>query len=52
MQHHVDSSKVRGKGNSVILVNREILSGREDARICFTFLSTTRISVKFKEVFY
>jgi len=30
-------SKVRVEGNSVIFINREILPGQEDARICFTF---------------
>jgi len=28
--------KVHGKGNSVIFINREILPGPEDVRICFT----------------
>ena len=28
--------KVRVEGNSVIFINREILPGPEDARICFT----------------
>jgi len=37
-----DSSKVRGEVNSLILINQEILPGPEEARICFTFLTTTR----------
>jgi len=28
---------MRGEGNSVIFINRKILPGPEDARICFTF---------------
>ena len=43
MQRYFDYSKVRGNRNSVLLVfiNREILPGSGDARICFTFLTTT-----------
>ena len=29
--------QVRGEGNSVIFINRDILPGPGDARICFTF---------------
>ena len=36
VRRYFDSSKVRGEGNSVIFINREILPGPEDARICFT----------------
>jgi len=35
VRRYFDSSKVRGEGNSVIFINREILPGPEDARICF-----------------
>ena len=37
MRRYFGSCKVRGEGNSVIVINREILPGPEDARICFTF---------------
>jgi len=41
---HFDATKVRGEGNFVIhvFINCEIFPGQEDARICFTFLTTTR----------
>ena len=39
----VCSCKVRGEGNSVIFINREILPGPENARICFHILLTTTI---------
>jgi len=42
VQHYFDSSNVRGEGNSVVCINREIFLGPEDARICFTLLTTTR----------
>ena len=43
MQRYFDYSKVRCNRNSVLLVfiNREILPCSGDARICFTFLTTT-----------
>ena len=31
--------KVRGEGNSVILINGKILPGPEDAHICFTIFN-------------
>jgi len=42
MRRYLDSRKVRGEGNSVVIINREILLGPEDARICFPFIATTR----------
>jgi len=42
VRRYFDSSKVRGEGNSVLIINREILPGQVDAPICFTFLTTTR----------
>jgi len=49
----IDSSKVRGKGNSILFINWEILPGPVDAHICFTLFQQQRgISVKFKKVFY
>ena len=42
VRRHFDSSKVRTEENSIIFINREILPGPEDARVCFTFLTTTR----------
>jgi len=38
VQHYFDLSNVRGEGNSVVCINREIFLGPEDARICFTLL--------------
>ena len=53
VRRYFGSCKVCGKGNSVIFINREILPGPEDARICFTFFKRHRgISMKLKEVFY
>ena len=42
MRLYFDWCKVHGEGNFVISKNREILPGPEGARICFTFLTTTR----------
>jgi len=47
------SCKMRGEMNSVIFINRETLSGPNDARICFTLLKRQRrISMKLTEVIY
>jgi len=43
------SCKVRGERNSVIFIDREILSGPEDARICFIFFNDNE---ELKEVIY
>jgi len=37
MRLYFDSSQVRGEEKFVMFINREILPGPEDARICFTF---------------
>ena len=37
VRRYYGSSKVRGEGNSVIFINREILPRPQDASICFTF---------------
>jgi len=42
VRRYFDSSKARDEGNFVIFLNREILLVPEDARICFTVLTTTR----------
>jgi len=39
VRRYFGSCKVRGEGNSVIFINRKILSGPEDARSCFTFFN-------------
>jgi len=44
-------STMRGEGNSVIFINREILPGPEDARISFTFLTPTKDFSEIQEIF-
>ena len=39
MRRYFDSSNVRGEGNSVIFISREILPGPEDAPIYFTIVN-------------
>jgi len=39
LRRYFDSSKVRGEGNSVVFITREILPGPEDARICLTMFN-------------
>jgi len=43
---YLDPSKVRGEGISVIFLNRKILPGPEDARICFLFLTTAILGIQ------
>jgi len=45
VRRYYGSSKVRGEGNSVIFINREILPRPQDASICVTFFNEIQKSI-------